>query len=73
VVLGFLIFCGLVGGAVWYRISLALHPFTPCQKCDGKGRNPGSTRTRFGKCRACKGTGRKERWGRRLFGLDRGR
>ena len=71
--LGFLIFCGAVGWVAWYRVSLVQHPFTPCQKCNGSGKNPGSTRTKYGQCRKCGGSGRKERFGRRLFGIDRDR
>ena len=52
-----------------YLISLRIWPETKCGRCDGSGRNAGSTAKRFGKCKRCAGTGRKPRAGTRI--LDR--
>lgn len=53
-----------------YLVSLKPWPWTYCRRCQGGGRNPGSSRKRFGLCRACDGTGRKKRLGARI--LERG-
>jgi hypothetical protein len=60
--------------AVGYRISLAIHPYTRCPWCRGRGRDYGEVyRRAFGDCRHCKGTGRKLRLGVRLLHTDRRR
>lgn len=66
----FFVACCCLAG---YRISLSVHPYTNCKRCNGNGRNSGSTRTKFGNCRACGGRGRKERFGRWLLGLNKDR
>lgn len=43
--------------------SLYLWPFGPCLRCNGTGRNKGSSRRKFGECRRCKGSGRRRRLG----------
>jgi DnaJ-class molecular chaperone len=58
--------------AVCYRISLKFWPWTYCRRCEGGGRNAGSTRKRFGTCRACGGSGRKKRLGARMIERHRG-
>lgn len=46
----------------WF-VRVWLWPFAPCGRCDGSGRNIGSTGKRFGTCRKCKGSGRRQRLG----------
>lgn len=41
---------------------LKTHPYVPCPRCGGTGRNKLSLPNRWGVCRACKGSGRKRRW-----------
>ena len=53
-----------IGG---YAGSVYLWPFRSCMRCNGTGRNKGSTRKRFGECRRCKGTGRLRRIGARTI------
>lgn len=62
-----LLILGALGFACW-RISLRLHPFAPCRRCEGGGKNVGSNRQRWGYCKHCDGSGRRERFGLRLFG-----
>lgn len=50
-------------GAGLYAGSLYVWPFRPCLRCNGSGRNKGSSRKRFGECRRCKGSGRRRRIG----------
>jgi DnaJ-class molecular chaperone len=50
-----------------YLVSLRIWPNTYCRRCNGGGRNPGSTRRRFGTCRACGSSGRKPRGGTRML------
>ena len=50
-----------------YLLSLRIHPYTYCRRCNGTKRNRGSTRRRFGTCRKCGGTGRTERLGHRIL------
>jgi hypothetical protein len=57
---------GLVAAAVYY-VSLRIHPHTYCRRCQGGGRNAGSTRQRFGFCKRCGGSGRKPRFGTRFL------
>ncbi len=47
-----------VAWVAWLRT----HPFGPCPRCGGTGRNWLSSPKRWGVCRACGGTGRKRRW-----------
>lgn len=54
-------------GALVYYVSLRVHPYTYCRRCNGAGKNAGSTRKRYGKCRSCGGSGRKDRLGVRLL------
>lgn len=56
--------------AVCYYVSLKIWPFTACDRCEGRGRNSGSTRSRWGYCRKCGGSGRRQRLGVRLFMRD---
>lgn len=49
-----------------WRVSLRLHPYAPCRRCSGnRGRNWGSTGSRWGNCPRCGGSGRRMRWGAR--------
>ena len=48
-----------------YVVSLYVHPFRPCSRCQGSSRNKGSSRKRFGQCGRCAGTGRRQRIGSR--------
>ncbi|WP_300611081.1 hypothetical protein [Trebonia sp.] len=57
-----LVITGLLIAAGW-AVSLYLWPFAPCRKCEGTGRNPGSSRKRHGECRRCQGKGRRIRTG----------
>lgn len=45
-------------GAWWWWKT---HPHTRCPWCRGSGRNPLSTRQRYGDCRHCGGSGRKKK------------
>ena len=63
-----LIVAALTGGA-GYLVSLKIWPETKCGRCNGSGRNAGSTAKRFGRCKRCAGSGRKPRLGTRM--LDR--
>jgi hypothetical protein len=60
--MGPVILIALAAAAVWAG-SLYLWPFGPCLRCNGTGRNKGSTGKRFGECRRCKGSGRRRRLG----------
>ena len=51
--------------AVSYYVSLRVWPMRNCGRCDGSGRNVGSTNKRYGRCRKCGGMGRKPRPGAR--------
>ena len=54
---------------VGYLISIKVHPFTTCRRCNGTNRHKGAIYTySFRRCRRCDGTGRKERFGARVFG-----
>ena len=52
---------------IGYYFSLKIWPYTRCRKCEGRGRNTGSTWRRWGDCRACGGSGQKWRLGVRVF------
>ena len=62
--MGVVILLGLAA-AVVYAGSLYVWPFRPCGRCNGSGKNKGSTRRRFGQCSSCKGSGRRRRIGAR--------
>jgi hypothetical protein len=47
----------VIGGYLW--------PYKPCGRCDGRGRNIGSSRRSYGDCGRCNGSGRKYRLGAR--------
>ncbi|MGH3165128.1 MAG: hypothetical protein ACRDN0_04430 [Trebonia sp.] len=47
----------------WWRVSVRRWPTTPCRRCGGTGRNPGSTSRRWGPCPKCGGNGRRKRYG----------
>jgi DnaJ-class molecular chaperone len=54
---------------VGYLISIRVHPFTTCRRCNGTNRHKGAIYTySFRKCRRCDGTGRKLRLGARMRG-----
>jgi len=64
-----LLFAATGGSWLW---SLRRHPYTRCRRCDGTGRNSGSTGRRYGRCRKCKGKPERLRFGARMFRGDRG-
>ena len=49
--------------AVGYYVSLRLWPWRNCGRCQGTGRNVGSSNKRYGRCRKCGGVGRQLRLG----------
>ncbi|HEX8009280.1 MAG TPA: hypothetical protein VF482_22960, partial [Trebonia sp.] len=53
--------------AVSYYVSLRVWPWRNCGRCQGSGRNVGSTSKRYGRCRKCGGTGRQLRRGARTI------
>ena len=53
--------------AVSYYVSLRVWPWRNCGRCNGSGRNAGSTSKRYGRCRKCGGTGRQLRRGARAI------
>lgn len=57
----------LVAAGGW-ALSLLVHPFTSCRRCNGTGRNTGSTGRAYGRCRSCKGKPERLRFGARLLG-----
>jgi hypothetical protein len=61
--LALLIVLAVLGG---WALSLYVHPFGQCGKCNGTGRNRGSTARRFGPCKRCGGPGRRQRIGSKL-------
>jgi DnaJ-class molecular chaperone len=61
-----LIVAALICGA-GYLVSLRIWPETTCKRCDGSGKNAGSTSQRFGQCKRCNRTGRVPRAGTRLL------
>jgi DnaJ-class molecular chaperone len=52
--------------AVSYYVSLRIWPMSNCSRCQGSGRNAGSTAKRYGRCKKCGGTGRRLRPGARM-------
>ncbi|MCU1670504.1 MAG: hypothetical protein JWP40_3431 [Blastococcus sp.] len=66
--MGMLILVGLVYAA-GHVVSLKIWPYARCGRCDGTGRNSGSTARRWGTCSRCKGSGKRLRLGaRRVYG-----
>ncbi len=62
---------GIAAGG--YLASLWLHPWAPCQRCDG-GRKPDPVwKQAYGTCRSCGGRGRKPRTGVRILQPGRAR
>jgi hypothetical protein len=57
--------------AVSYYISLRVWPMRNCARCQGSGRNAGSTAKRYGRCRKCGGTGRRMRPGAGMINQGR--
>jgi hypothetical protein len=62
----------VTGGAVvvlaLYLIGCTIWPYGPCMGCiSHRGRNRGSTGSRWGRCKRCKGSGERIRWGYRLL------
>ncbi|MCW2889237.1 MAG: hypothetical protein QOE54_4488 [Streptosporangiaceae bacterium] len=64
---GLILFLMVAGWVAYQVIAAKVWPFARCRACDGKGRNSGSNRNRWGRCRKCDGTGRRERFAVRLF------
>lgn len=53
-----------------YWISLRLHPFTKCRRCNGAGRHTGAVFTgAWRNCSKCSGMGRKHRVGAQMLGI----
>lgn len=52
---------------VAYAVWAYLHPWRPCPRCQGSGRNRGSTARRWGKCWRCKGSREVRTTGARLL------
>ena len=65
----------VVGAAVgMYVVSALLHPYIPCETCEGKGKHSGalfSNATR--PCHRCSGTGQKQRLTAAIIGVGRAR
>lgn len=55
-----LVLAVLGGNWAWHAWR---HPYGPCWRCRGSGRNKGSTGKRHGMCKRCKGSGRRLRTG----------
>ena len=53
----------VIAFAGWRRLSVWLWPNAPCRRCNGKGKNAGSNRQRWGSCRRCGGKGTRRRFG----------
>jgi DnaJ-class molecular chaperone len=51
----------VIAGAWW--VDMRVHPFRRCPKCDGRRRNPGSSKTYWGYCSRCGGRGEVRRFG----------
>jgi hypothetical protein len=41
----------VAAAAGWWRVDVYFHPFAPCRRCDGTGRNKGSRSKAYGLCR----------------------
>ena len=70
-----LIVLAVLVAAGWWAWHAWRHPWGPCPRCDGGGRNAGSTGRRFGDCKRCGGTGRHLRVSARVVhkGIERRR
>ena len=62
-----LLAAAVLAGLAWWAWHAWRHPYGPCWRCQGTGKNAGSTGKRFGVCKRCAGTGRQLRIGARLF------
>lgn len=60
------IIVGLLMLLAWL-VSLYVHPFTSCGRCNGSGLNRGSNGKRYGMCKRCGGSRRKQRVGSRTL------
>jgi hypothetical protein len=65
-----LVLVAILGRQVWHAWR---HPWGPCWRCSGTGKNKGSTRKRYGVCKRCGGTGRRLRGGAQMFHKAAGR
>lgn len=55
-----------------YVLSLLLHPYVPCERCDARGttREYGRVfRSAYRPCWRCRGRGAKQRFGARVLGI----
>ena len=50
-----------------WGVSLYIHPFTVCGRCEGSGTNRGSNGKRWGTCKRCGGARRRQRFGSRTL------
>jgi DnaJ-class molecular chaperone len=58
--------------ATGYVLSVVLHPWTTCRRCNGTPRSYGTVFTgAFGLCSSCGGSGRQLRLGARLLGIGK--
>lgn len=68
-----LLIAGFAGRWAWQAL---FHPFAPCRRCDGSGKNPGSNGKRWGRCWRCSGSGTRQVIGskqvRKLLRIRRG-
>jgi DnaJ-class molecular chaperone len=64
--MGQLIVVILIVGAA-YGAWAYFHPWRPCPRCRGGGKNALSTRRRSGKCRRCKGSREVQAIGSRML------
>ena len=54
---------------IGYLISIRVHPFTNCGRCNGGSRHKGAIYSyAYRPCRRCKGSGRKKRFGGKVLG-----
>ncbi|MGH3481195.1 MAG: hypothetical protein ACRDQD_30785 [Nocardioidaceae bacterium] len=59
----------VVVALVGYLISIRVHPFTNCRRCNGGSRHKGAFYSyAYRPCRRCKGSGRKRRLGAQVLG-----
>ena len=61
------LFLGVAIFVIGYFLSLHLHPYTKCNKCDGTSVHRGAVFSGSRKCHKCSGTGRKQRLGAALL------
>lgn len=62
-----IVLAAAAGWVGWQVVAAKVWPFARCRRCDGSGRNAGSTGKRWGTCRRCKGSGKRRRLAVRLF------